>query len=62
MELQNYDLNPCVGLCQVDDSGCCRGCGRTREERQNWYQLSQQQQREILMRISDEPLFIARIR
>ncbi|EGA72231.1 hypothetical protein VISI1226_06164 [Vibrio sinaloensis DSM 21326] len=58
MELRNHELNPCVGHCQVNQLGVCIGCGRTREERFSWYQLSHQQQREILIRISAESLFI----
>ncbi|MCW2274620.1 DUF1289 domain-containing protein [Rhodoblastus acidophilus] len=28
--------SPCTGVCQIDKSGFCRGCGRTREEIGAW--------------------------
>lgn len=39
IELFSID-NPCVGVCQSGKGGYCIGCLRTREERQNWYQMS----------------------
>ena len=26
------DDNPCVGICQIDESGYCIGCGRSSDE------------------------------
>lgn len=26
------DDNPCVGICQIDESGYCIGCGRSADE------------------------------
>lgn len=26
------DHNPCVGICQIDESGYCIGCGRSAEQ------------------------------
>ena len=37
MQLEFFDVpSPCVGVCQSDDKGQCKGCYRKREERQNW--------------------------
>ncbi|CAM2922978.1 MULTISPECIES: DUF1289 domain-containing protein [Vibrio oreintalis group] len=56
MDIRNYSANPCVGLCESNINGVCIGCGRTREERYLWYQMSEIEQREILDRLSNEPL------
>lgn len=56
MSMPSSCENPCVGLCQTNISGICIGCGRSREERYQWYQLSEYQRREILFRIEQEPL------
>jgi hypothetical protein len=26
------DDNPCVGICEIDESGYCTGCGRSADE------------------------------
>ena len=39
IELFSID-NPCIGVCQSGKGGYCIGCLRTRDERQNWYQMS----------------------
>ena len=28
--------NPCIGVCENNPRGFCRGCFRSREERQHW--------------------------
>ncbi|WP_038174453.1 DUF1289 domain-containing protein [Vibrio pacinii] len=48
--------NPCIGVCQTNSSGMCIGCGRSREERYQWYKLPEHQRREILFRLEQEPL------
>ncbi|OAN17722.1 Fe-S protein [Photobacterium jeanii] len=40
--------SPCVGVCQVNERGYCRGCMRNREERFNWQQMTPDQQRNTL--------------
>lgn len=40
--------NPCIGVCQVNEKGLCRGCYRTREERFAWGKLSSDQQRNVI--------------
>lgn len=29
-------LNPCIGVCEVNNAGYCRGCLRSRQERFHW--------------------------
>ncbi|MGR5127805.1 DUF1289 domain-containing protein [Photobacterium swingsii] len=40
--------SPCVGICQVNDGGYCRGCMRSREERFNWQTMNATEQRNTL--------------
>ncbi len=40
--------NPCVGVCQADDRGYCKGCLRNREERFNWQAFNDMQKQEVL--------------
>ncbi|MCG9724574.1 DUF1289 domain-containing protein [Vibrio brasiliensis] len=56
MDIRNQTQNPCIGYCQADSKGFCLGCGRSREERYLWYQLSEIEQREILQRICVQSL------
>lgn len=40
--------NPCVGVCQVNNKGYCKGCYRNRNERLYWHTLSNEQRGIIL--------------
>ncbi|MGF1723699.1 DUF1289 domain-containing protein [Photobacterium nomapromontoriensis] len=40
--------SPCVGICQVNNRGYCKGCFRSREERFNWQQFSNAQKRHVI--------------
>jgi predicted Fe-S protein YdhL (DUF1289 family) len=37
--------SPCVGICTMDDTGVCEGCGRTRHEIAVWSSLNEEQRR-----------------
>lgn len=41
-------LSPCIGVCQVNNKGYCKGCFRNRDERFNWLKLNVSQQQEVL--------------
>ena len=43
--------NPCVGVCESNARGYCKGCLRSRDERFNWHQKSEQEQRDIIERL-----------
>lgn len=32
--------SPCIGVCEVNNRGYCKGCLRSRDERFHWQQLS----------------------
>ena len=40
--------NPCVGVCKSNKKGYCFGCLRNRTERQLWFEMSDEQKREVL--------------
>ncbi len=40
--------SPCIGVCQVNERGYCKGCMRSREERFNWQKMTADQQRNTI--------------
>ncbi|WP_375058092.1 DUF1289 domain-containing protein [Zobellella sp. DQSA1] len=53
-QLEFFDVpSPCIGICQVNNRGYCKGCFRSREERFNWLQLSAQQRRDVIRLCQD---------
>ncbi|UXI02538.1 DUF1289 domain-containing protein [Photobacterium sp. TY1-4] len=40
--------SPCVGVCQVNERGYCKGCMRNREERFNWQKMTAAEQRNTI--------------
>lgn len=51
MQLEFFDVpSPCIGICQSDDKGQCKGCFRTRDERQNWINLSSDDKQKVIKR------------
>ncbi len=51
MQLEFFDVpSPCIGICQSDSKGYCLGCLRTREERQNWINLSNDDKQKVIKR------------
>ena len=39
---------PCVGVCELNNKGYCKGCLRSREERFNWLAMTPAQQQEVM--------------
>lgn len=40
--------SPCIGVCQTDARGYCKGCLRSREERFNWINYSNSTKQEVI--------------
>lgn len=40
--------SPCIGVCQVNNKGYCKGCLRNRNERLYWHTFSDVQRRLLL--------------
>lgn len=40
--------SPCIGVCQANNRGYCKGCFRSRDERFHWQQLTNEQKRNVV--------------
>ncbi|MCS3455930.1 DUF1289 domain-containing protein [Aeromonas rivuli] len=48
-QLEIFPLqSPCIGVCQANNKGYCKGCFRSREERFNWLTMSPDQQQDVM--------------
>ncbi|OBU33951.1 DUF1289 domain-containing protein [Photobacterium phosphoreum] len=48
-QLDFFDVpSPCVGCCQVNNRGYCKGCYRSRDERFYWQQMTADQKIKII--------------
>lgn len=55
--LQQEVKSPCIGVCAIDDlSGLCAGCYRTIDEIQGWWDMGQDQQRNLLIEIEERQI------
>jgi predicted Fe-S protein YdhL (DUF1289 family) len=43
--------SPCNGICTLDAQDVCRGCKRTRSHISNWYVMSNDEKREVMLQI-----------
>ncbi|EGV36499.1 DUF1289 domain-containing protein [Neisseria weaveri] len=48
-QLEFFDIpSPCIGVCQVNNKGYCKGCLRSREERLYWQRMTDVQKRQVM--------------
>ncbi|MBP0601589.1 DUF1289 domain-containing protein [Aeromonas sanarellii] len=48
-QLEFFPLqSPCIGVCELNNKGYCKGCLRSREERFNWLAMTPAQQQEVM--------------
>ncbi len=48
-QLEFFDIpSPCIGVCESNNRGYCKGCLRSRDERLYWLQLTPIQKREVI--------------
>ncbi|MDD1780618.1 DUF1289 domain-containing protein [Enterovibrio sp. ZSDZ35] len=40
--------SPCIGVCQANNKGYCKGCFRSREERFQWNDFTSEQRRNVV--------------
>jgi predicted Fe-S protein YdhL (DUF1289 family) len=40
--------SPCIGVCELNSKGYCKGCLRSREERLHWLQFDDEQKRQVI--------------
>ncbi len=51
MQLEFFEVpSPCVGVCQSNEKGLCLGCMRTRDERQDWINLDNDNKQKVIKR------------
>lgn len=51
MQLEFFDVpSPCVSICQTDEKGLCRGCMRSRNERQEWINFTNDEKQKVIKR------------
>jgi len=44
--------SPCTDICTTDlESGLCIGCGRTKQEIENWVSYTDSEKRQVLVKI-----------
>jgi uncharacterized protein len=49
MQLEFFDVpSPCIGVCQSDDRGFCKGCYRSRDERLEWISLTSDAKQKVV--------------
>jgi len=48
-QLEIFPLqSPCIGVCEVNNKGYCKGCLRNRDERFNWLTMTPAQQQDVM--------------
>lgn len=48
-QLAFFDIpSPCIGVCQTDARGYCKGCLRNRDERFNWQYFTDAQKHDVI--------------
>ncbi|MDO5668344.1 MAG: DUF1289 domain-containing protein [Alcaligenaceae bacterium] len=48
-QLEFFEIpSPCINVCESNDRGYCKGCYRSRQERQGWALMSDPEKREVL--------------
>ncbi|MCG9695828.1 DUF1289 domain-containing protein [Shewanella sp. Isolate11] len=48
-QLEFFEIpSPCIGVCQTDARGYCKGCLRNRDERFNWLHFSDAQKYDVI--------------
>ncbi len=51
MQLEFFDVpSPCVGICESNEKGLCLGCMRSRAERQNWINFTNDDKQKVIKR------------
>lgn len=52
--------SPCIGVCQVNNKGYCKGCYRNRNERLYWHTFSNEQRGVLLQALAMRRTAVAR--
>ncbi|MDV2080060.1 DUF1289 domain-containing protein [Marinobacter xestospongiae] len=52
MNRQDRVASPCVSICALDEQDVCIGCHRTGDEILRWTQMSNDEKREVLVKVA----------
>lgn len=55
IEIFNFP-NPCIGVCEANPKGYCKGCWRSRFERQCWQNFSEMDKKQVLLECQQRKL------
>ena len=48
-QLEFFEIpSPCIGVCEANNKGYCKGCFRSRDERLYWLKLSEAEKRQVV--------------
>lgn len=48
-QLEFFEIpSPCIGVCEANNRGYCKGCYRSRDERLHWLKLSEADKRQVV--------------
>ncbi|HKM26696.1 MAG TPA: DUF1289 domain-containing protein [Thiopseudomonas sp.] len=48
-QLEFFEIpSPCIGVCEANNKGYCKGCFRSRDERLYWLQFSAADKRQVV--------------
>ncbi len=48
-QLEFFEIpSPCIGVCQANNKGYCKGCFRSRDERLYWLKLTAADKRQVV--------------
>ncbi len=48
-QLEFFEIpSPCIGVCEANNRGYCKGCFRSRDERLYWLKLSEADKRHVV--------------
>ena len=51
MQLEFFEVpSPCIGICESDKKGHCLGCMRSRDERQEWINFTNDEKQKVIKR------------
>lgn len=53
--------SPCIGVCEANAKGYCKGCLRSREERLYWLKMNDAQKHQVIRLIGMRRLKIQRL-
>lgn len=48
-QLEIFEIpSPCIGVCELNNRGYCKGCLRSRQERLDWLKYTSVQKRDVI--------------